>query len=229
MDVKSTAVITGWFLLSIFQVCIGGRTFYHRVESLDNREVTESASNTHTRIPSVGQCARLCRQQDCVYLRHNGDVCSLYDALVNASSSPAQGAVYYRNTCPTGLGYVFAESTNLCFKLTPSTEQWGGCRDTCSAEGGRLMVLDTDIRHNYIKHYIIEVARIGTNTAWVGMNKTTTSGPFRWSTESTHTTKWDSGEPDYVSYQNCVYLYYKDLVDADCGASRRCVCEIVLP
>ncbi|XP_046339796.1 C-type lectin lectoxin-Phi1-like isoform X1 [Haliotis rufescens] len=230
MDVKSTAVITGWFLLSIFQVCICGRTFYHRVESLDNREVMESASSYQTSVPSVGKCARLCRQQDCVYLRHNGDVCSLYDVLVNASSSPAQGAVYYRNTCPTGLGYVFAESINICFKVSPASElkDWEASLNACHAEDGRLVALDTDARHNYIKNYIIEVAGIGTSPVWVGLNKTTTTGPFRWLSGSNHTTKWDYAEPDYLSFQNCVYLYYKDLVDTECDSRKRYVCELVL-
>ncbi|XP_046558718.1 C-type lectin lectoxin-Lio2-like [Haliotis rubra] len=225
MHVKSTAVIVGWFLVTIVQRCINGRTYYYRMESLDNREVTEVPSKTYTSISDVGQCARLCRQQDCVYLRHDGDVCSLYDVLIHVGLSPAPGAIYYR-TCPTRLGFVFAESTNLSFKVRTETKTWEDSHNTCYGDGGRLVVLDTDDKHNYVKNYIMEDT--GTSTVWVGMNKSTTSGPFRWLTGSTHTTKWDVGEPDYVSHQNCVYLYRKDLVDTECYHPRRSICEIVL-
>ncbi|XP_067661585.1 C-type lectin-like [Haliotis asinina] len=229
MNAKSTAVVTCWLVMSIAGGCICGRSFYHRIESLDNVEVTASASNTQTSISDVGQCARLCRQQDCVYLRHDGDICSLYDVLVTASSSPAHGAIYYRETCPTGLGYVFAESTNLCFKISPASElkDWDDSFTACQDDGGRLAVLDTDTRHSFFKSYLSD-GGYGTSTVWVGMNKSTTSGPFRWLTGSTHTTQWDSVEPDYVSYQNCVYFYYRDLVDTECYDPRRRLCEIVL-
>ncbi|XP_067664051.1 C-type lectin domain family 18 member A-like [Haliotis asinina] len=226
MDAKSTAVIVGWFLVTVLQRCMCGRKYYYRVENLDNREVTEVPFQTYTSTSDVGHCARLCRQQDCVYLRHDGDVCSLYYALNNGGLSPAPGAIYYRNTCPTRLGFVFAESTNLCFKLRTETKTWDESQNTCDGDGGRLVVLDTDDKYNYVKNYIME--GFGTLTVWVGMKKSTTIGPFRWLTGSTHTTKWDSGEPDYVSFQNCVYLYHKDLVDRECSEQRRFVCEIFL-
>ncbi|XP_046555948.1 C-type lectin lectoxin-Phi1-like [Haliotis rubra] len=229
MDATSTAAVICWLVMSIAGGCICGRSFYRRIESLDNMEVTASASTTQTIISSLGQCARLCRQQDCVYLRHEGDVCSLYDVLVTVSSSPAHGAIYYRETCPTGLGYVFAESANLCFKVSPAsdTKDWEESLNACRDDGGRLAVIDTDARHIFFKTHLSD-GGVGTDTVWVGMNKSTTSGPFRWLTGSTHTTQWDAVEPDYVSYQNCVYLYYKNLVDTECNSQRRRLCEFVL-
>ncbi|XP_046562352.1 uncharacterized protein LOC124271294 [Haliotis rubra] len=197
----------------------------HRLKAREHPFSTQPSLNPET-------CASLCAQDRlCAAVTFLEGSCSMYRSSLTSSGKSVLGAKHFikagalpdPDPCPASIGYTSVLSPRLCYKYIPISNTWTYQTAQCQAEGGRLMVLNSQEKQEYIASFQSQADV--SNSFFIGMQKV--NNVFTWQEGSTFAWKWYPGEPS--NYGNCVQLLRGELSDLSCNYNlRRAVCEIPL-
>ncbi|XP_069122538.1 C-type lectin domain family 1 member A-like [Argopecten irradians] len=112
-------------------------------------------------------------------------------------------------------------SSGMCVKLFSDVDDmtWYEAEVFCISEGGRIVVIDTMDKYNFI---MSQLSLIGETNWWVGAQKV----------DSVWT--WSTGEPlssdlyvlnNQPEYAFCLGFYLNGLDDHDCNWKEKTICE----
>ncbi|XP_021363257.1 C-type lectin domain family 4 member D-like [Mizuhopecten yessoensis] len=94
----------------------------------------------------------------------------------------------------------------------------------CGTLEGRLAVLDTDEKLNYVLGLSdYQAGRF----IFVGATDEETERMFVWSNGANLTTNWYTNEPNRYRDENCVAIYHSAFIDISCAFLCNFACEIV--
>ncbi|XP_067667741.1 uncharacterized protein [Haliotis asinina] len=196
------------------------------LDSLKAKEPSSDVRQTDSRL----QCSALCSQDDqCVAVTYHDGQCFRYSSSVSDSGITLPGATTFSKEavgCPESQGYTLVQSLQLCFKLY--TDPWLNFRDSqtrCESDGGRLIILNTEKKHDYIGDFMTRTSSI--YGALVGLEVSSATS-YAWTDGSTFIRPGGTSNPFYKGYKGCAYIHkatLKTTVYTNAGWS---LCEVVM-
>ncbi|XP_046364546.1 uncharacterized protein LOC124140817 [Haliotis rufescens] len=213
----------------------GNGDFRHRFErqiTLEGLQAREHPSSIQTSLDER-TCAGLCAQDGlCAAVTYLGGNCNMYRSTLTSSAKSfprakqfiKAGALPDPDPCHVSRGYTSVLSPRMCYKLISISNNWTSQNDLCHSEGGRLVVLNSQEKQEFMTSFQSQADV--SDSLWVGMQQV--NNVFTWKDGSTYVWKWAPGEPDNVSFQNCVRLTNVGMSDRTCSENRAAVCEIPL-
>ncbi|KAL4715658.1 hypothetical protein ACJJTC_006237 [Scirpophaga incertulas] len=132
-------------------------------------------------------------------------------------------------SCPTiDTGYKYMKETKKCYKINKNPKTWLKAMETCFMEGGLLVVVESDMEANVIRHLIDEdnyyagFRKLFPDKDYYSIkgHKIQDSGYYRWYNE--RNTEYDCGYlmmDNNELYMNAVY----------CSTKLPFICEIGVP
>ncbi|XP_067661282.1 uncharacterized protein [Haliotis asinina] len=217
------------FIPIAFAINTASRHLFSRMIILDDLEADEVKVNT-SQSGSIQDCVDLCaRNALCVAATQYQDQCFTYRSSVSSSGKTIatartfikQRALPTPDPCPVSQGYTSVLSPRLCYKTGDVTMNWTDGQAMCGSEGGRLIILNTNEKYDYMVSYI-------KLWSWIGLevwNETS----YTWTDGSTYV-KEEAKHPDrfYRGYEGCGFLTPGDIRSFQCPKLKYPLCEIVV-
>ncbi|XP_071111480.1 C-type lectin domain family 9 member A-like [Haliotis cracherodii] len=222
-------------LLPLFMTAVfAGNTCYRhtfqRFITQDDLAANEVASDVFP-TQHLTSCAQRCAEDEkCVALTYHGDQCSIYRSSLSSSGIPGsrsyikQGALPNADPCPVSQGYTSVLYPRFCFKLynTDPWKNWADSQARCQSENGRLIILNTTEKHDYITAFMTKAS--STYGALIGL-QVTSSTDFAWTDGSTFLRAGSNGYGGFSS--GCAYLVEEKVKTTTCSNAGWSLCEIV--
>ncbi|XP_066265875.1 C-type lectin lectoxin-Lio3-like [Branchiostoma lanceolatum] len=129
-------------------------------------------------------------------------------------------------TCPNG--YALIVNRGVCLKAFNEEKTWSEAAAVCEQDGGLLAMPKDEEMHQAcvaLKNNI----NSGVNF-WIGLTDAQTEGQWRYVDGSgiTSFNKWNPGEPNNLSTENCAHYYPQNTWnDLSCGTRMRFICQTV--
>ncbi|CAH1226493.1 COLEC11 [Branchiostoma lanceolatum] len=129
-------------------------------------------------------------------------------------------------TCPNG--YALIVNRGVCLKAFNDERTWSEAAAVCEQNGGLLAMPKDEEMHQAcvaLKNNI----NSGVNF-WIGLTDAQTEGQWRYVDGSgiTSFNKWNPGEPNNLSTENCAHYYPQNTWnDLSCGTRMRFICQTV--
>ncbi|XP_046576306.1 uncharacterized protein LOC124284274 [Haliotis rubra] len=217
------------FISIAFAMNTASRHLFSRVITLDNLEADEVKVTT-SQSGSLQDCVGLCaRDALCVAATQYQDQCFTYRSSVSSSGktiATARTFIKYSalpspDPCPVSQGYTSVLSPRLCYKTGAVTMNWTDGQVLCQSEGGRLIILNTEDKYDYV----VSDTKLW---SWIGLevwNETS----YAWTDGSTYV-KEEAKHPDkfYRGYNGCGFLTPGDIRTFGCHKLKNPLCEIVV-
>ncbi|XP_069119129.1 uncharacterized protein [Argopecten irradians] len=175
-------------------------------------------------------CLAICVKQDSKAATFNTftSTCNCFNSLLTAT--PVTGNRLWKRKLTQVEGYVYNSQLDWFIKVV--TDQWIKHTDAetfCNADGGRLVVLDTDEKFAYVTGLpdiqISEYYHLGADDIAV-------EDTFVWTTGvvmNRNRPPWAEYQPDnYLGNQNCLALFNHLFDDIFCSDHMNFICEYVL-
>ncbi|XP_071104919.1 low affinity immunoglobulin epsilon Fc receptor-like [Haliotis cracherodii] len=206
---------------------------FDRLVTLDSQKARECPSSIQAS-PDERVCAALCAKEElCTAVTYFDGNCSMYRSTLTSYGKSLPGARHFikagaipdPDPCLLSKGYTSVLSPRLCYKFISTANTWTHQDDLCQAEGGRLVVLNSRDKQEFMTSFRGQADV--SNVVFVGMQRV--NNVFTWKDGSNYTWKWASSEPDNVNGdENCVALSKYGFSDRHCDGMRASVCEIPL-
>ncbi|XP_046576308.1 uncharacterized protein LOC124284275 [Haliotis rubra] len=217
------------FISNVFAENTFSQHHFQRQNALDSFKAKEAPSDVR-QTKSRLQCSVLCSQDDqCAAVTYYDGQCFRYSSSVSDSGISLPGATTFNKEaggCPESQGYTLVQSLQLCYKLY--TNPWLNWRDSqtrCESDGGRLIILNTEQKHDYIGDLMTRTS--STYGALVGLEVYSETS-YAWTDGSTFIRSGGTSSPFYKGYKACAYMHkatLKTTVYTNAGWS---LCEVVL-
>ncbi|XP_046576283.1 uncharacterized protein LOC124284259 [Haliotis rubra] len=205
---------------------------FERLTTQDELKAIEIPSSV---LPAqnVEYCAHHCAEDDkCVSVSYHGDQCTTYRSSLSSSgitvsgsrSYIKQGALPSEDPCPLSQGYTSVLYPRVCYKLynTQPWKTWAESQARCQSDGGRLIILNTTEKHDYIAALMTQTS--STYGALIGL-LTTSSTSYSWTDGSTFLRE---GSKDPSSFNSgCAYLTEDKVRTTSCSNQGWSLCEVV--
>ncbi|XP_067654018.1 lectin BRA-3-like [Haliotis asinina] len=178
-------------------------------------------------------CVGLCAQDErCTAVTYHNGTCSLFRSSLTSSGESLPGSKHFTKAgalpdpdpCPVSLGYTSVVYPRLCYKLVLFSNTWTYNNAVCQAEGGRLVVLNSQEKQEFMASLQRHDGVPG--GPWIGMQRL--NNVFTWQDGSTYVWKWGSDQPNDNDDQICVVLNIGTLSNRKCKQTNRAICEVPL-
>ncbi|XP_067661307.1 NKG2-D type II integral membrane protein-like [Haliotis asinina] len=225
-----------FFLFPLFMtaVCASIPCYKYTFERLTTQDDLKAIQVPFSVLPAqnVEYCAHQCADDDkCVSLSHHGGQCTIYRSSLSSSgitvsgsrSYIKQGALPSEDPCPLSQGYTSVLYPRVCYKLynTDPWKTWAESQARCQSDGGRLIILNTTEKHDYIADLMTQAS--STYGALIGL-QATSSTSFAWTDGSTFLR---TGSTDSHFGSGCAYLAQDKVRTTSCSNKGWSLCEVV--
>ncbi|XP_046378701.2 brevican core protein-like [Haliotis rufescens] len=140
------------------------------------------------------------------------------------------GAIYFGSLLDcSGANRIYNPIEDICVEVVTSSQTWHTADSTCKSRGGRLVVVDTEGKFNFLKTTLQGSAAWRSTNYWIGLSdETVANGVFIWSdgTQASYT-NWMPNEGKSTS-EYCVEMVRShdyQWNDNPCWAALRFICE----
>ncbi|XP_060077556.1 E-selectin-like [Ylistrum balloti] len=205
-------------------VTVGGVKWREELSSVDLACSPSLLTTTVTTlIVCLATCVKTTSSKTAIYNTRTR-TCDCYDSLTTMTSLMGNRLWSLQID-----GYIHNHSLGLYMKIV--ADQWlshDSANNVCAADGGRLVVMETVDKHNYIT----SLSDVKYNSYYhIGANDKVAEDTFVWETGSAvsrQSTLWAPSQPDnHHNNQNCLVLYQWVYDDASCHNQMNFICELV--
>ncbi|XP_048258105.1 uncharacterized protein LOC124120438 [Haliotis rufescens] len=199
---------------------------FEREATLDGFQTIEPPSDIRP-IQSRLKCCVLCSQDElCSAVTFHDGQCFKYSSFVSTPGSSLPGATTFHkqaDSCPVSQGYTLVLSPRLCYKLyTSPWINWADSQSRCESDGGRLMILNTLQKHDYIGDFMTRTSSI--HGALIGLQVYSETS-YTWTDGSTFIR---SGAKSSQFNAGCAYLYQTTIKTTTYTNKGWSLCEVIV-